>query len=860
VVETPKEFSTLADFDGDNIPDLIIVDKASGQFRVGYETSGTNRTWTGSLNSGGANLTGFSVGRVNDRFRPLFVSPDDNRVFTTTASSLGLPGKPIFTTGLGASQVAGVDVSGATNDPAVDDVFVTTEFNDGFPGALGEFIRIAGGNFTGTPLGAVNLSAVASAVKRVPIVATPPVTAVALLELNGSRLRLVNAASDTPNIFANGSGLAGATNYTVGFFGGANTATFLCYRPGLFGFSTWRVTDLSASVYGLAPGDSFNLGVSIEQLAALDTTPSQFLARINGGTEAWVFNWDGTNFPAYTQSLAPPSGEKFTAAAVAPGGRLVLNSGTNGISQHTTPWLKSSSNWVAQTTEAVPGVESGDHHANVFLFEQEPFVDPQARLVARLSAADWSTNVALSGGTASAQAQHFGNAAQGLSGTQTRGLGSVPAAAHFGLVNQYRPHISLHSRQSPRGEDTVNVTVNPPSGKFLQAVQPVFTATPTNAVIHWRLAPHGNWQTFNPAALPTIFKNSTLQFYAEDSGAKSAVNSVTYEFDFAPGQLDSDGDGVPDFVELTYGLDPLHSGRDSDGDGFSDLEEIITGTSPTNPASHPLNHPRLDPTFDLRATPFGVGQTDASLFAAGGDTPVTVHDLAGALRSETNVTTFLDGGTNILAAPFNRVPRITDDRLFAVSVASAFRLTNAAPGTADGREVLSLITPPALTAFHLDFNYNVNNGQARRPRKFLLHVRRAARRIEIGTSPPRARLVADESAHAVSIPRWRCRVAIVVTHRTCRARTPRHERFARVVARAPQRQRALHHRASRLRQRRPLLRARVCLRPLSRQRARHQSHALARGRPAPIPPHQHRARELRRRRHQPRQPRPARHR
>src|SRR5882672_5541162 len=150
VQETPVEFFGAGDFDGDGRADVVIVDKESGKFRLGYGSTNNLLSWVDCRFSGLKGVAGFSIGKLTatnlDAFA--FSSADANQITIVAASSSTAPGKPLivpFNAALGPSTLVAVDIGGPGNT-VLADLYVSSIYNSPDPN-LATMLRNDGAEF-----------------------------------------------------------------------------------------------------------------------------------------------------------------------------------------------------------------------------------------------------------------------------------------------------------------------------------------------------------------------------------------------------------------------------------------------------------------------------------------------------------------------------------------------------------------------------------------------------------------------------------------------------------------------------------------------------------------------------------------
>lgn len=701
--ETPQELSLGADFDGDGRADIALVDRESGTFRIGYQTAPGTHEWADARSGGIPGVSGATSGRVLDltQRQLLVTGPTANRVNILAVNSpSAVAPVGVFTAGIGPEGVVALDVPGAGNTAHDDLVVVSSRLSP--PNRTGiESVRNNAGAFSGLSMG--TLAAPLEQVQTVTLT-TPGADLIAAIQVgaNSDSFRVWNAGG-SPNAPVASLEIPQDHRYVFGRFNNHERHHFLFFRRGL---TTVRSAPVEPGPV-LGASVEVDFGARVEQLIPLATSPNRLLLVRTGGSQALICRFDGSSKPVLEQDFTPPAGETFASVVPSADGSFHLFSGPagEGISGNFRRYTFDGTKYALAGSGALPGLNPAGTAANVFLFAGEPFVAATPVMVRSLNAADWSSQPDVSGATVKVQAERLGSSSAGLGHAAVRDLGPKPAGVTHALPNQYARPISVASLRPAVGDEVVDFALTPPPGPQQGAMNVMITALNSPATIVWRTAPDQPWTSVANVAFVPLFRDTNLEFFGLSGNRKSRIRTARYTFPAAPAEQDSDGDGVPDFVELAKGLNP-NGGSDSDADGYTDLDELLAGSNPKDlnspPAAVPIGKAEVNAAFDLVATPrpwdgFTPGEVPALV-----DQSVHLHRLDGSLV-ESELTANLAIATLKPAARFADAPADTTLSLLSVATDSHLQIASAGPVKNVGREVLGFVPVPALAPPAVNF-------------------------------------------------------------------------------------------------------------------------------------------------------------
>ena len=332
VYETPHEFFGSGDFDKDGRTDLVIADKETGKYRLGYQLTPGVFSWVDCRMSGIKGIAGFSIGHVlaADQQALAFTSPDDNQITLVGVASATGPDRPVivpFTAGLGPNTVVAVDIGGA-GKTALADLYVGSIYNSPDPSQAAmlrndrvEFPKLAEAILTGPALRGNRLSLKAGG---------PELLCLLVHEDKADTLRVEDLSSGKPVVVATAANLPSGSEYAVGSFRGLPLRDFIVYKPGDKNLTVRPVEEPAPGQLQFGAGQSFDLGQPVRRVIALDGSAANQLFVIFGeGDKAGGFDFDGAKAPALVQSLTATNAA-FTCAASLPGGFITFSEPTGG--------------------------------------------------------------------------------------------------------------------------------------------------------------------------------------------------------------------------------------------------------------------------------------------------------------------------------------------------------------------------------------------------------------------------------------------------------------------------------------------------------------------------------------------------
>jgi hypothetical protein len=576
---TEQELSSPGDFNVDGRLDVALVDRASGEVRIGLQQA--NGSWNWSSSSSG--VDGASLLAVG----PFFGGTAHAVAVASTAWNriqLWSPGNNQRATwyqpGLGLSVLAAHASAGAP-------LLAVTDQNGPPASVVAHALNTAGAS--------VNTAVAAST--DVSLAWGNPI----VRRVGQARRVAAMRAGDWIGVSPDGAGTVFRTGLPEGsrfvtgrFVAGNADSMAVFWKPGSADVQISSHNGVGGSVW--SDGADYAFPQPVVSLVVIDADPQQLLVIFEGATSAALYSFEGGTPSRLEQSLTAAGGEVFTTAVSSGTGSLGLLHGAGGRSQAITRWTLSGGVWTEGATTALPAIPSTAGRANVFFFSAEPLVNPKATLINRERQGDWSSQGGqLSGNSRSIASERFVNAEQGL-----RPNGSVTVSdptARFALVNQLLPDASAASLTAGVGAPIGDVTFSPPAGQY-PTLNPegdarlsvTLSATRSGESVLFRKDRQSAWQVAN--APIELTGPTALQAYAIPPGGKPGLlRTASYTFSPRPSDIasnpgvDADQNGLADAWELAFGqFDP---NADTDGDGANALTEQNAGTDPLDPLSRP---------------------------------------------------------------------------------------------------------------------------------------------------------------------------------------------------------------------------------------------------------------------------------
>lgn len=535
VYETPGEFLTSGDFNGDGILDVLVLDKATGNARVGYQDGSSNLVWSAPLPTGVPSPAALAVGHFLDTNQDAvaITAAELNRIHLLRLSDPSNAPAPAILTpqGLGPNFLVGLAAPfGVVSN--FDSLVVGSGANNTDLGlTLIELFAFVGDALT------VYLDSVAEqaylASGNSLTLGGNPATYAAAMQRNSNDMFVAYSPSNHFATLLNRPGLPSGAAYVFGNFNNEPLPRFLFYVPGQSNVILQSLVATNGN-YLFDAGITVALGEAVQGVYYLSRgTDGVALIQFGDGVQGLTLPGGSAVLSGLYRSGGGAAGNTFTGVVPLAGGNFALMDAPPGsaTAAHAQVVNFSGVNFTQVSASNLPALTTRATRPNVWLFQTEPFISNDPGFISSLNAPDWSSSATISGGALSVLAETDGGPPAGLQDPANDNLGTLPTGAAWAIPDQYRDCISLFAYSSPRPPEAVNITVSPPPGLYGGPIQISFTTLNASDKVLYRVGTNADYQQylFSPF---TLTNDAIVQYYGSNkvSGLRSRLYVAGYAF------------------------------------------------------------------------------------------------------------------------------------------------------------------------------------------------------------------------------------------------------------------------------------------------------------------------------------------
>jgi hypothetical protein len=529
VYETPAEFLTSGDFNGDGRTDALVLDKVTGNARVGYQNVSGALDWFGPFATGADSATALAVGRF---------SQTNSEAIAVTAAGLNQIRILDFSNPSNApspvimnpahpdiSLLVGLDAPYQTNsslgwlNTASHDPGITLLDLFGFLGQSLSYFQ--------DQIAADGYLSSGSAFRRFASDATL-LAAVRRGSSNDSFIAYSYTNTTTAALVR--SNLPAGTEYVFGNFNNEPYPRLLFYVPGQSNIIVqpliYNGTDFA---FGAATVNAFTSAVQRVFFVAEQTNGLAVVQFGNGVVGLRPPTSGGVLNVAYNFGNGSAGNAVSGVVPLGPGKFALISSASNSTySTHAQIFTRDGSgNYVQTSSNTLSPVTSAATRGNVWLFQAEPFTTSAAVEIGSLNAPVWSSAVLGLPGSISVRVESDAGTTSGLGNPATNNFGAPPAGTAYALPNQYRDDVSFFGYAPARAADASVVTIAPPPGVYSGPITISFTKQNASDDVYYRHSASEFWQLyFSPFAQTN---DATIEYYGSTlSGSRGRTQLAAY--------------------------------------------------------------------------------------------------------------------------------------------------------------------------------------------------------------------------------------------------------------------------------------------------------------------------------------------